>query len=171
MVEPVRSSTSKGVRVIDAITAPLASHRVALLESVVTGEDAQETLKQLTSMKRDARGLAHDDRVDALAWALTTVSQMLLVDEASSLDMVSTMKLEELRMKPFRKGGIARGGIEEVLFEGDEISEQLQARLNELLEIQAHELWMGVIDPGFNALIDNLRSDLGRMNRFYQQGS
>jgi hypothetical protein len=168
MVEPVHSSTAKGVRVIDAITIPLASHRVVLLESVVTAEDAQETLKQLTGMKRDARGLSHDDRVDALAWALSSVSQMLLVDEATSLDMASTMKLEELRKKSIRMGGIAPGGIEELLFEGDENTERLQARLNELLDIQAQELRWGIIDPSFEKHIEAVRADLAKSNRFHQ---
>src|SRR3546814_12178146 len=67
LVEPVQSGARKGERILDAIGVPLSDGRVVMLEAVVAGDDAQETIKQVTHMTRDARSLRHDDRVDALA--------------------------------------------------------------------------------------------------------
>src|SRR3546814_19942881 len=78
-----------------------------MVEAVVAGDDAQETIKQGTHMTRDARSLRHDDRVDALAWALSAVGQMLTVDEADNLRTYAEHTLEELLKTPIRKGGIA----------------------------------------------------------------
>jgi hypothetical protein len=55
LVEPVSSATKKGVRIIDAITVPLADNRLVLLEEVVSGRDAMETVKQLVSVTAEGR--------------------------------------------------------------------------------------------------------------------
>src|SRR3546814_4682435 len=62
LVEPVQSGARKGERILDAIGVPLSDGRVVMLETVVSGDDAQETIKQITHMTRDARSLRHDDR-------------------------------------------------------------------------------------------------------------
>lgn len=166
MVDPVQSGAKKGERILDAIGVPLADHRVVMLESVISGEDAMETIKQITHCTADGRQLRHDDRVDALAWALATVSPMLLIDEADGLEMASRLKMEELLALPLRKGGITEDGIEAAMFEANEDEERLQMKLQMALERQEAELREGIVDPNFAAYIQNLQNEVAKLRRY-----
>ena len=60
-VEPVQSGSKKGERILDSVGVPLADTRLVLLESVIAGDDAMETIKQITHATADGRNLRHDD--------------------------------------------------------------------------------------------------------------
>ena len=162
-VTPVQSGTAKGQRIIDAISVIMADQRLIVLEAVWT---EQETIKQYTSITHDARqGPRLDDRVDSLAWALTTAAPQLLADESEWLPTVAGQKLEELLRKPIRRGGIREDGLEARMFEDDEVTESYQWKLDRALAIQEEELRDGKVDPEYGKYIETLRAQLVSLRR------
>lgn len=165
LVEPVQSGARKGERIIDALGVPLSDARLVLLESVVSGTDAMETIKQIANVTADARNLRHDDRVDALAWAVAAVGSMLTVDESESLETASRHRMDDLLRLPLRRGGITEGGLEARSLEMSEAEERLRMKLDNALAIQEEELRRGDVDQRFAAYIEALQRDLAAFRR------
>jgi Autographiviridae terminase large subunit len=167
LVEAVYSGTPKGERVIDSISVPAAAKRVVILESIFTASDAAETVKQICGMRLDARrGLAHDDRVDGLAWGLQTVQPMILVEAADNIPTYSQEELDRLMTLPIRKGGINPDGPEAALFEVSEQEERLQMKLDAAIDRQNQLLQQGVTDVDMSKLITSLQADLAKFQKF-----
>jgi hypothetical protein len=162
IVDKVHSGARKGVRILDAVGVPLSDDRLVLLEAVVTGNDAQETIKQITHMTADARELRHDDRVDALAWALVTIAPMIQGDEAETLPSASRTEYERLASLPFRKGGFA-SDLYEAMADFNEDEERLRMKLNNALTRQEQELRDGHVDPHLSLYIQQLQKDVRNM--------
>lgn len=165
LVEPVQSGARKGERIIDALGVPLSDARLVLLESVVSGTDAMETIKQITNVTVDARNLRHDDRVDAFAWAVAAVGSMLTVDESESLETASRHRLDDLLRLPMRRGGITEDGLEARSLEVSEDEERLRMKLENALAIQEEELRRGEVDQRFASYIEALQRDLAAFRR------
>lgn len=166
-VETVHSGTRKGDRIIDAIVVPLADQRVILLEAVVSGDDAQETIKQLTHVTRDGRKLKHDDRVDALSWALAAVAPSIQGREEDGIHVPAQQKLEELLRLPLRMGGIADDSPLVAMYETDEEYERLKYELDQLLATQEQELRRGHVDPAFAKYIESVRRELNKYRHIH----
>jgi hypothetical protein len=166
LIDRVRSGQRKGERIVDALGTPLADRRVILLESVVTSDDAAETVKQLVNVTRDGRSLRHDDRCDSLAWALATAAPMIRIDESDSLEMNARQTLDRLLKLPIRMGGLDEDSPEVAMYEVDENMEALRYKLDRALEQQSEDLRTGRIDPRFDAYIGSLRRELKKFNLF-----
>ena len=163
LVEPVQSGARKGERILDALSTPLADNRLVLLESVVSGTNAMETIKQITHATADGRSLPHDDRIDALAWAVSSIAQFLIGDEADSLRMEASLKLEELFELPLRKGGITPNSMEAQMFKTNESEQRLQWKLDRALEKQQQELRRGIVDEAFGKYIEKLQAEVAKL--------
>jgi hypothetical protein len=164
LVDRVHSGAKKGTRIVDAIGTPLADRRVILLESVVTAEDAAETIKQITGITTDARSLSHDDRVDVLAWSLVAVAPLIRAEEGDSLPLATRTELERLLRLPVRRGGIAdEESLEARLFEADEESEYLQRKLDHALRVREEETQQGIYDANFQSYIERLQREVRKL--------
>ena len=146
--------------------SPLADSRLVLLESVIAGDDAMETIKQITHATADGRNLRHDDRVDALAWAVATVGPMIAIDPVDNLATASQARLEELLALPLRRGGIREDGLEARMLEGNEEEERLQMRLDYALGVQEQELRQGKVDPSFAKFVEGLQKEVAKLRRY-----
>jgi hypothetical protein len=166
MVEGVFSGANKGLRILDAVGVPVAAGRVIMLEDVVSGDDALETIKQYTQASADARKLRHDDRIDALAHALAAVANQLLIEENEGLQTKAEATIERLLRTPIRKGGITENGLEMALLEKTDDEMRLEHRLNQCLEIQADEMRRGIVDPRYDQYIQAMREDLTKLRRW-----
>jgi hypothetical protein len=165
-VEAVYSGANKGTRILDAVGVPLAAGRVVMLEEVVSGDDALETIKQIVLATADGRKLRHDDRIDSLAWALAAVANQLLIEESDGLQTQAASTVERLLRTPIRKGGITENGLELALLEKTEDEERLEYKLNRCLEIQADELRRGIVDPRYDRYIASMREELTSLRRW-----
>lgn len=76
-VEPVYNTGQKEVRIIEALEPAMTNHRIVIDEQVARD---QVLMNQLTRLTRDRKALKHDDRVEALAGAVSELSDNLVMD-------------------------------------------------------------------------------------------
>ena len=85
-VEEIRHSTQKERRIIDTLEPVLNQHRLIIDKSLIrkdfesTPEAKYKLFYQLTRITRDRGALAHDDRLEALAMAVTYWTQQMAKD-------------------------------------------------------------------------------------------
>lgn len=160
-VERVTSQKRKGERIISSLEVPLNTEKVVLLDDVVMAPDAVETINQIVGVRRDiSRGLRHDDRVDALAWALQVLNEkgLLFIDNGTVGETKAIQKKEYLLTLSVREGGIREDGPEAILFEWDDADEQLLHRIRHLETVFESEISRGVHDKKLESLINNLKA-------------
>lgn len=87
-IEEVWASTQKEARIIDTLEPLIAQHRLVVdrdlvnkdYESTPGDNPAYSLFFQMTRITRDKGSLAHDDRLDALAWAVAEFTEDLDLD-------------------------------------------------------------------------------------------
>ena len=85
-VEEIRHSTQKERRIIDTLEPVMNQHRLIIDKSLIrkdfesTSEAKYKLFYQLTRITRDRGALAHDDRLEALAMAVTYWTQQMAKD-------------------------------------------------------------------------------------------
>ena len=85
-VEEIRHSTQKERRIIDTLEPVMNQHRLIIDKSLIrkdfesTPEAKYKLFYQLTRITRDRGALAHDDRLEALAMAVTYWTQQMAKD-------------------------------------------------------------------------------------------
>ena len=166
-VDAVYSGSKKGERIIDSTLTPMSDGRLVMLESVATAPDAMESLTQIVGMTGDARSLRRDDRLDALAWAISAVGSSLVVDETDQLETASRQKMEELIGLPLRKGGIKEDGLEARTLGINEGEERLIWKLERAEEQLLKERRAGHIDAKYERYVDKLRAEVDKFRRLH----
>lgn len=91
VIEEVRSSGQKELRIIDTLEPVLNQHRLVLDEKIVeedskVDEPEYQFLYQLTRITRDRGALRHDDRLDALAIAVKYWVESMARDSDKAAD-------------------------------------------------------------------------------------
>lgn len=102
-IEEVRSTGQKERRIIDTLEPVLNQHRLvvdaALLRADQKDEPKFQLFHQLTRITRDRGSLRHDDRLDALAMAISYWTAWLSRDVTREEDR----RMEELMEEEYRK--------------------------------------------------------------------
>jgi hypothetical protein len=111
-IEPVRNNRQKELRIIDTLEPIMNQHRLVVGEDVVRDDDTQVTgytsekatqyrlFYQMTRITRDKGALAHDDRLDAVAGAVSYWVDALAQDSKKAAQKAKD-KLMEKELKDF----------------------------------------------------------------------
>jgi hypothetical protein len=112
VIEPIRSTRQKELRIIDTLEPIMNQHRLVVAEDVVREDDAMvqgytpdkatayRLFHQLTRITRDKGALAHDDRLDAVAGAVSYWVDALAQDQRKAVEKAKD-KLREKELKDF----------------------------------------------------------------------
>ena len=117
LIEEVRHSKQKELRIIDTLEPVINQHRLVVLQSVIeqdakTPDRNYQLFYQLTRVTRERGALAHDDRLDALAIAVAYWVERMSVDcnDMASAQMEEMLTaaadsfIDYLRMGPLSGG-------------------------------------------------------------------
>ena len=83
----------KEERIIDTLEPVMATHRLVVDESVARD---QTLIYQLTHITRERASLKHDDRVDALAGAVSHFQRVLEMDMDQAAKDISELETQEM---------------------------------------------------------------------------
>lgn len=106
IVEEVKHSTQKEVRIIDTLEPVMSTHRLVVDQRVI--EDDFETAKdvkfslfyQMTRLTKDRGSLNHDDRLDALSMAVSYWTEHMSRDQDKALRSIKD-KAIDMELKKF----------------------------------------------------------------------
>jgi hypothetical protein len=113
IVEEVKHSTQKEVRIIDTLEPVMSTHRLVVDQRVI--EDDFETAKdvkfslfyQMTRLTKDRGSLNHDDRLDALAMAVSYWTEHMSRDQDKALRSIKD-KAIDMELKKFMGSVLGR---------------------------------------------------------------
>lgn len=120
MVEEVKHSAQKELRIIDTIEPVIARHRLVVDKKVIEDDhrsaqqyDAENRytktlIYQMTRVTKDRGALKHDDRLDALAIALAYWVEQMAVDDRKGLKD-RRQELMDLELERFMEHAIGMG--------------------------------------------------------------
>lgn len=112
VIEPVRSSRQKELRIIDTLEPLMNQHRLVVAEDVIRDDDTlvqgytpekatqYRLFHQMSRITRDKGALAHDDRLDAVAGAVSHWVEVLAQDQAKAASKTKD-KIMEKELKSF----------------------------------------------------------------------
>lgn len=120
LVEEVKHSTQKELRIIDTLEPVLSTHRLIVDQRVIEQDykTAESDIKyslfyQLTRITRDKGALAHDDRLDALAIAVAYWVEHMARDNDKALESIRSKAMKD-ELKRWRQGILGTGNVSKV---------------------------------------------------------
>ena len=113
IVEEVKHSTQKEVRIIDTLEPVMSTHRLVVDQRVIeedfeTAKDVKFSLfYQMTRLTKDRGSLNHDDRLDALAMAVSYWTEHMSRDQDKALKSIKD-KAIDMELKKFMGSVLGR---------------------------------------------------------------
>jgi len=117
-VEEVRAVSQKEQRILDVLEPLLAQHKLVVHEDLINrdfetcgGRAVRSLFFQMTRLTSDKGSLAHDDRLDALSWAINEFrDQMELDTETAAREAEEAAEMASIEEWIEEAGGIGGGG-------------------------------------------------------------
>lgn len=116
LIEEVKHSTQKEMRIIDTLEPVISNHRLVVDQRVIEQDynSSQSDMKygliyQMTRITRDRGSLAHDDRLDALAMAVGYWVEHMARDQDKAVQSIKDKNLKE-DLKSFMKNALGKPG-------------------------------------------------------------
>jgi hypothetical protein len=113
MIEEVKHSTQKEMRIIDTLEPVMSGHRLVVDQQVIeqdynSAADMKYSLVyQMTRITKDRGSLAHDDRLDALAMAVSYWVEHMARDQDKAVQSIKDKNLQ-VDLKNFMKNALGR---------------------------------------------------------------
>lgn len=113
LVEEVRHSTQKELRIIDTLEPVMSTHRLVVDQRVIqsdfeSAKDVKYSLfYQMTRITKDRGALIHDDRLDALAMAVGYWVEHMARDQDKAVQSIRDKALKD-ELKGFLKTALGR---------------------------------------------------------------
>lgn len=113
LVEEVRHSTQKELRIIDTLEPVMSTHRLVVDQRVIqsdfeSAKDVKYSLfYQMTRITKDRGALIHDDRLDALAMAVGYWVEHMARDQDKAVQSIRDKALKD-ELKGFLKSALGR---------------------------------------------------------------
>jgi hypothetical protein len=113
MIEEVKHSTQKEMRIIDTLEPVMSNHRLVVDQRVIEADyESAKDLKyslfyQLTRITKDRGALIHDDRLDALAMAVGYWVEHMSRDQDKAVQSIKDKAIGK-ELKDFMKSALGR---------------------------------------------------------------
>jgi hypothetical protein len=101
LIEEVRHSTQKELRIIDTLEPVMSNHRLIVDQQLITNDfESAKDVKyslfyQLTRLTRDRGSLIHDDRLDALSMAVGYWVEHMAKDQDKAASAIKSKFLDK----------------------------------------------------------------------------